>query len=81
MLVLVNSQQGAAVEDPYQVPESGGGAFVDDRFGVEKPAIPGTADSHVADGQGDVVECRKSHDYVPFWPVRAGRLAGRPSKV
>jgi hypothetical protein len=48
--MLVYSEQGAAVEDPHQVSESGGGVFVDYGVGAEQPAVPGAADGHVADG-------------------------------
>ena len=63
-IMLVYSEQGAAVQDPHQVAESGGGVFVDHGVGAEQLAVPGAADGDVAHGQRDVVECRKCHDYV-----------------
>src|SRR6185437_4580340 len=63
MLVLVDAEQGPAVEDPHQMPESRGRVLVDHGVGVEQPAVPGAADRHVAHRECDVIECRKSHDW------------------
>src|SRR6202012_5532099 len=82
VFMLVYSQQGAAVEDPHQVTESGSGVFVDHRVDAEQPAVPRSADGDVADGQRDVVEGRKCHDSVFLSGERAsGGLKCDPARI
>ncbi|BBX43082.1 hypothetical protein MSIM_45330 [Mycobacterium simiae] len=75
LVVLMDAEDRAAVEEPHLVSKAGIGVFVEGRIVAEEIAIPGAADLEIAHRDRNMIESRKRHAAHGSAPavVRGGR--------